>query len=367
MQLDMHQPTSECVRHFGFEDFEIDFEAVLRNGQCPIKGCMRDLAKAEYRKGSLPFCPVHGLRFHANTFVYWNGMMLRDEARRRNFPVRPDLALTAAIRSTSKAENYRLGYEMSEDALSWNVFVGLADAKKLRAATEYLIDRPVATESDLYLWGERIDIHSESGTPWPYAPLTAVRCRLEKKIRRFRTEPDIMLVVDGQLIVCIEAKFGSGNTLAYDSEPPVGEKPTALAALLGQYLASASIETRRVVLRDAIDIEKPFHSQLFRNIVFASEMAAGADWHVVNLVSSTQRGKESDRCSFANPESPVRTYLHPEHRNRFTYRTWEDLYRVTIEGDSELISLGRYMREKSAHFRRAFQFESGLQERLEPG
>src|ERR1700722_18426243 len=50
-------------------------------------------------------------------------------------------------------------------------------------------------------------------------------------------------------------------------------------------------------------------SQLFRNVVFASEMANGADWLVVNLMSKTQRrlGQKTDKYSFDDPEPHVRS------------------------------------------------------------
>jgi len=43
------------------------------------------------------------------------------------FIVRCDLAREVALGSAQKAESHRLRYEMSEDALSWNVFVSLAE------------------------------------------------------------------------------------------------------------------------------------------------------------------------------------------------------------------------------------------------
>lgn len=50
----------------------------------------------------------------------------------RNFIVAQDLVRSVALRKGMKAESHRLGHEMSEDALSWNVFVSLAMAGKLR-------------------------------------------------------------------------------------------------------------------------------------------------------------------------------------------------------------------------------------------
>src|SRR3954454_1151135 len=89
---------------------------------------------ARTRPRFLPCCPEHALRLHTATFAYWNGPDRELDARRRNFIVRDDLVRSIALRKGMKVESHRLGYEMSEDALSWNVFVSLAEARRLRAA-----------------------------------------------------------------------------------------------------------------------------------------------------------------------------------------------------------------------------------------
>ena len=98
------------------------------------------------------------------------------------------------------------------------------------------------------------------------------------------------------------------------------------------------------------------HSQLFRNIVFASEMAGETPWHVVNLVSSTQRSIRNDvRYSFGDPTAEVQKYMHPGCRDWFTYRTWEQLHASVIRDDANLTELDRYLRGKSAHYLPAFE------------
>ena len=163
-----------------------------------------------------------------------------------------------------------------------------------------------------------------------------------------------MLVLDGQLIICIEAKFGSGNTLAHEGGVKDGHKPGDRKGLLRRYLDPAPPETRRIIRSNGIG--EMFHSQLFRNIIFASSMAKGCDWHVVNLVSDTQwkSGKSSKQYSFVNPEGSVRTYLHPDRQSSFTFRTWEALHGALIKGESDLSQLDAYFCSKSAHYRRAF-------------
>jgi hypothetical protein len=86
-------------------------------------------------------------------------------------------------------------------------------------------------------------------------------------------------------------------------------------------------------------------------------MAGEGEWHVVNLVASTLRGKSGPKYSFDDPTEEIADYLRPGYRHCFTYRTWEDLHANCVAGDLKLSELDRYLREKSAHYRRAFELE----------
>lgn len=362
MPIATSDATSECFQHFGHTDFDKDRIQSEAWERCPVRGCASGLNAIPYGKsGKIAFCAAHGLRLHSTTFVYWNGNQRLDDARLRNFRVRPDLARRLISGKSGKVESHRLGYEMSEDALSWNVFVSLAEAGKLRQALTFLTGRIVESEPRLYLWGKEVDLKGASGER--FSPLANVRNMLEKGIGAYKTEPDIMLVVEGQVVVCIEAKFGSGNPLAYDRLLKPGEKPVSRVGLLERYLNNSSPQTQRVIAKDEIGDE--LHSQLFRNVVFASEMASElgpqADWHVVNLASSTQwKDRPSAKgYSFSNPENKVRCYLSESHRNCFSYRTWEELHRGLIRNDPTLGDLDGYLRSKSAHFLPAFDLSSG--------
>lgn len=358
----MSVKTSDCLRHFGHADF--DPARVDQNppSRCPVRRCSATLVNIPYGKQNngdrknegrtMPWCPEHGIRLHSGTFVYWNGRGLEDESRLRNFIVRRDLVRAVALPKGMKAESHRLGYEMSEDALSWNVFVSLAVVGRLREAAQFLTGHTPRTEPHLYLWGRRIDVrHGEHAL---YEPLLRVRNALEPDIHTFVTEPDIVLVAEGEMVISIEAKFGSGNPLAYDGTTKKGKKPTSRAGLLARYLgAKTSDLTKHFVLPDHMGTR--LHSQLFRNIVFASEMAGEVPWHVVNLVSSTQLGTRDDaRYSFGDPTEDVRGYLHPDWRHCFTYRTWEKLHAALVRDNVDLAELDRYLRGKSAHYLPAF-------------
>jgi hypothetical protein len=351
----MASSISDCKASFGYADFDAARVAAEIRNVCPIGNCSATLIPVPFRKKSVPWCPTHDIRLHPKTFVYGNGLDHKTDAVLRNFIVRKDLLESIVLVPGAKAESYRLGSEMSEDALTWNIFVRLAETKGLRAAAEHLTGRTLSTEPDLYLWGQRIDVSSVMRGV--YVPLNNVRDRLEKTIRGFRTEPDIMFVVEGEMVICIEAKFGSGNTLAHgiSEEDKDGQKPTSRVGLLTRYLGgNTSPLTRALIQQDQIG--SVFHSQLFRNIVFAAEMAASVPWHVVNLVSSTQcSAQKKGPHSFEDPTSTVQAYLRPAQHKCFTWRTWEKLYALLIQDKPELTELALYMRGKSAHYRPAFK------------
>ena len=352
---------SSCLDSFGYESFDRAALGQTSYIRCPVLGCSTELEHVPFglKKGkTLPWCPTHGIRLHAQTFVYWNGEESHDEARLRNFIVRQDLARKVALPMGKKAESHRLGYEMSEDALSWNVFVSLAAAGCLRDAAQCLTGRKVEAEPELYIWGRKIDLAGSEDARYP--ELDRVGSVLEKDIRKFKTEPDVMLVLPGEMVICIEAKFGSGNTLADEAPTEPGQKPTSRSLLLSRYLEPSAI-AKEVLLPAQVPVR--LHSQLFRNIVFACEMARGTPWHVVNLVSSTQWSRATERprgatssakYSFQDPTESVRSYLRPDRHGCFTFRTWEALHAEVIRGDSRLRDLDAYLHSKSAHFLPAF-------------
>ena len=327
--------------------------------KCPIGGCNLDsITVGVKRRSRIPVCVEHGIRLHAGTFVYWNGVENEVRARLRNIQVRPDLARKFVAGKTGKVESGRLGYEMSEDALSWNVFVGLMEAGALAKAVNHLCKTMPSREPDLYLWG--FEIIDGAGRPAAFAPLDAVRSVLEKGIGNFVTEPDIMLVIPGELLVCIEAKFGSANPLAHRDRNIAGEKPTDVDGLVARYLPANAKAAHSAI--DRAKVKDPLHSQLFRNLVFAAEMAAITkieNWRVVNLVAKTLWEEKKDKkqpagYSLQDPTPEIEKYLRAEHRHRFSFRHWEDLHDSSLK---DIPTLGHYMTSKSAHFRAAFNLK----------
>jgi hypothetical protein len=327
--------------------------------RCPIIGCTSALKSVRLGRSARPYCAEHGIRLHSDSFVYFNGPTKADRrrARLRNFAFAREFISEYVLDSPDKAETHRLGYETSEDALSWNVFAALMIAGRLRDTATWLTGRPVGEEPELYMWGCLVDLRE--GTAAQFDPLKRVRRTLEPHIIRFFTEPDIMLVIPGKLVVCIEAKFTSGNPMTTDATTTTGEKPKSRDGLISCYLdGSASWRGEAQCLyRERIPAEIP--SQLFRNIVFCARMAElegpQAEWHVVNLVSSTQwrDRKASGGYSFDDPTSRMEEFL-TERGRHFSFRSWENLYATMVRDDPALSELGLYIEQKSAHFVRAF-------------
>jgi|GraSoiStandDraft_16_1057320.scaffolds.fasta_scaffold247476_2 hypothetical protein len=131
----------------------------------------------------------------------------------------------------------------------------------------------------------------------------------------------------------------------------------AAEGLLARYLAPSEY-AKRSVRPDQIGMR--FHSQLFRNIVFACEMARELPWHVVNLVSSTQRRHADEvRYSFAPPTEDVCCYLRPDRQHCFTYRTGEDMHAALIRDRADLKELDFYPTRQERALSSRFQVKLG--------
>lgn len=361
-------PISDCSDSYTHHDFDI---GQLPRCRCPIKGCTSPLATAPYRKiYELPYCVRHGIRLHLSsknnpTFVYFNGNRDEDhiKARLRNFIFQKQYVEEHVLRSQTKAETQRLDHENSEDAVSWNIFVGIVRAGALSHAMSWLAGRKIDGEPELYLWGSHIDLNNNRHVFCP--ELRQARGTIEEGIQRFWTEPDVMLIVPKKFVMCIEVKFTSGNTLAQveNEKESQGQKPKSVDGTIERYFLQNTFWKNRLRYIQPNDINrKRFHGQLFRNIVFASGMAETfeGDWQVVNLVSTTQWEKRTSTkdTDYKDPSDSVRCYLMDQYKQRFTFRTWEGLFAHVIKDNNSLQDVAEYMKEKSACFEQAFKLES---------
>lgn len=267
-------------------------------GSCPVANCAAPLVEADSQWRKMPYCPVHGIRIHSKTFAYYNGpaRKLQRDATLRNILFERDYFKEHILDNAAKAETNRICHENSEDALTWNVFCRLARGGFLSALLSTLTQSALTDEPELYTWGLNVRL-DDSSAPALFPALKCARDTFEQGIRRFLTEPDIMLYVPGQVLILLEAKFTSGNTIAKASatDDIAGEKPKSREGILQRY-APAALPPGALLTPSS---SEPFYSQLYRNLVFAIYMAKklGVKWGLVNLVCERRfRILSSDGC-----------------------------------------------------------------------
>lgn len=321
-----------------------------------MKNCSAGLSKIHFHKQTVPFCPEHGLTIHSNCFRYYNGISREERilSTKRNLIFHPDYYIDNFFGKNSKVESGRLCHENSEDTLSYNVFTELLAKEKLNKLVELITGRNIGGNIELYLWGGKIDLKENNFSL--YEPLSKVRESLENDIAQFKTEPDIILLIPGELIICIEAKFGSKNPIAEDKEAKPGEKPKRKEELIKRYCTKNKI----IDAGKIFDLDKNtpvFYGQLFRNLVFASSMAeleGKIDWYVVNLRSQYVLNLNKDKQNTTSVVENVRSYLKPKYRKRFKHLTWEEIHNSTLKDNPELSSLAWHMKNKSLSCGQAF-------------
>lgn len=320
-------------------------------GSCPVSGCAAPLGKVDSQWGKLPYCPVHCIRIHggSRTFVYCNGpgeTSKRDPAL-RNIQFERNYFGTHILGNAAKAETYRICHETSEDALTWNVFSRLANGGMLPTLLSTLTGSSLKEEPELYLWGLRVRLHDLSKPPL-FPALKRARGIFEKGISKFLTEPDVMLYVPGQLLVLVEAKFTSGNTVASASvtDDVTSEKPKSRGGILRRYNTGE-------LPRDALlaSSSGPFYSQLYRNLVFAIHMSneLNVKWGLVNLVCEKQFRQRRDEVEFHDSTQFIHALLPERSRDQFLFYSWERLYADHVAKARELKDLAEYMNNKSAN------------------
>lgn len=294
--------------------------------RCCIRAC-RTWLPCRTRKDPPKFCPDHGISISTSpTYVYKDW--------KRNFLLRHDLM--AAVKE-HKVESWRLGSESSEDALSWNMFVGLAHLGALGEAFDVLTGCKPKEEPQLFLWGVEV---------WPtYRPgvwsrLVGAREEFERGVR-IPTEPDVMLRVAGQALVLAEAKFGSPNgTLAKKPNLYIPDFLNRYRPLPGQ-IDPLDREAIMGMPRDQV------LEQLCRNVIFSNRLVEGKEEaFVTNLVRGIAEMDVKDWMD---------RHLSAENRDRFRRVAWEDLGRLPSLQCDAAAPLRHYLRTKTLRLQKAFR------------
>jgi hypothetical protein len=292
--------------------------------------------------------------------VYFNGLSKKDIeiAVRRNLVFHGSYYTKHILASGAKFDSKRLCYENSEDAVTYNVFTellrcGLPLSELVARITG---EKVVPGEVELYLWGNKVDLGHAGVAPYEY--LKDVRHALESDVGKFKTEPDIMLIVPKKILICIEAKFGSKNPIAKEVDNASGQKPKSVMGLQARYCGKNSIINSEKIF-DFSKCPERFPEQIFRNIVFAASMSKLAsidEWYVANLrnrhVINLKRGKPESWPIVRN----VRSILKGPFKKRFVHLTWEDIYENIVKPreEEDLSNLAYYFKTKSLNCRRGF-------------
>jgi hypothetical protein len=299
--------------------------------KCYIRGCEEILRPAS-RGFRGDCCKVHGIHCHLSgsnvTFTY------RDF--RRNLIASPELFARKVRGNPHKVESHRFGYLNSEDAVSWNVFRSLQEAGILHLVAQWVTGQNFTTQPFLYLWG--LSSADNRFEPWPL--LTEARRRFEVgrlPVARPLSEPDISMVIPGQLVLLIEAKLLSTNPLVYRGQPRKTPQSLTLEELLDLY----HDPSLRILDFDKLHAAERIFSQLFRYQVFAEYLARldgpNTQAYLANLVRAGQEHEST---------SEFRQFVRPEYADRFTRLTWETIYALSGLQWRRLTRLHEYMMAK---------------------
>jgi hypothetical protein len=271
------------------------------------------------------FCPEHGISVSTTpTFIF--------KDHRRNFIVGREL-----LETVTKVESWRLGNETSEDALSWNVFVGLLKAGGLAECFQLLTGSAASAEPELYVWGNRVALNS---APRLFDRLSDVRNRLEQK-SSIPTEPDVILRIPEQAIVLIEAKFGSPNGVFAGKEERFGSVEKYLSRYSAKDSERDPLNREWICKQPASEVLE----QLCRNAIFAHWLAAQDEApFVINLV---------DAKSEIDVETQFGRHLRPD-TVRFARHTWDEICRLPAIQKEAVKPLRDYLSNKTLRLQKAF-------------
>jgi hypothetical protein len=336
---DSPPPNQQALLPFGVTDLDpmvVEAIGIPRRVQCYLRGC-RHLLRVPGRGIRGDVCPDHGIRCHgsqeAATYTYAD--------YRRNLIVGARQFSQRVYQHPFKYETHRFGFENSEDALTWNVWRSLYEARMIGPLVEKLTGETSPIEPRLYLWG--LEMTNDCFEPWNL--LIQARERFESRlpVERPKTEPDIAIHLPGRYLILIEAKFTSPNT-TYNRGKRKDASSLTLDELVGIYQDPrlGILDFRRGEAAGRI------HYQLWRNTVFAEWMGvndhpATRSYHL-NLVRD---GYELESTT------EFGELVNPAYRSRFKRFTWEDIHKLSL-GNPQLARLRRYLETKTARLVRAF-------------
>jgi hypothetical protein len=296
---------------------------------CPVESCSKKVKRRMSNKGGFEnmdyFCENCGIYVTPTTFVQknWEDNILWND----------DLDKLRLLKE-KKTEGRRFGHEVSEDAVTWNIFRYMEKNQRLGRYISKLTGTP-AKNLELFYWG--ID---GCGNCWE--PLAKARNAFEPhNQKKHRTEPDLIVKTDSSLLF-FESKVGSGN----DSKDISDET-------YRRYMAAGNHWSKEVFTHKLDQESFGKHYQLARHWLLGSWIAEKcldvSRFYLVNLVAERRERGIVDW---------FRVYSIGGDKRAFERGTWEDVYRFLAQNNGDELVLS-YMEGKTLGY--SGKYEQRLQ------
>lgn len=263
--------------------------------ECPVKGCIKPIPRKKRGDTREPIsflCPDHKIFVTPSTFEY------RDYKDNLLWRDKEDLALLHSI-SGVKRES-RMGFDNSEDALSWNIFRFLEKEGLLNNFIARLING-AAVDPQLIYWSYS---QEENQT-------LSILCDARKEfelVPEKGSEPDL-IVKCGNALIFIEAKLTAVNNTT-----PTNDKVEQ------KYVSGGNKWWDEVFVSSFDEIARQKKKyELARFWLLGTWMAQklGIDFYLVNLVPA-----EKER-NIVQQFSP---HIKQDKHRTFLRIAWEDIY-----------------------------------------
>ncbi|MGA2916057.1 MAG: hypothetical protein ABSE89_08550 [Sedimentisphaerales bacterium] len=304
---------------------------------CPIKDCKTPItkypSKKEPRDCESNYCEEHRIYCRKNTYIY--------EEKTDNLITDIDLFKTIFDNPGNvKFDTKRIGYENSEDALSWNVFATLKKANELKNIASLITGKSYKEEPELILWGYNLNSPDK-----PINELEIFRKKYEFEIR-VQTEPDIILNTAKEVFL-IEAKFCSPNSRKDISVWKDKEVDRITKTPYKSYKERYGDLIDETLNTDIIEVQNEFCSQLIRYALYANAAYGDKTCYIVNLLPKMHKEINSIEGEF-------KPYLK---KHTFKTISWEDIYKklADLKNRAEIDLLKSYLQEKTANLKKAFK------------
>ena len=191
---------------------------LLKDIYCPLcKGIMENLSKDDAEKHGVTYSYENCLRKCTKCEVGFSNAMSNPTLIYKNYseniPLEVwdylDTVISNALNERNrKTKLKRLGYNSSEDALTWTVFRYFQKRDKLSQLIQKAIETPSVGNASIYYWGVPLKNNGRIDQAKQKTLVKTLEDLGENK--QSLSEPDIILE-DDETIVIFEVKFGSSN------------------------------------------------------------------------------------------------------------------------------------------------------------